>query len=318
MKQMERADQPLYGRRTAKLEFAPFAAWDVKHFVPAYSVRDQFLTYGIFGNLPGNLALLDAERSLAENAAALILEPTGRLVDDAEHMLDTFLGEADVHYSVLHAIAQGEQTWSGITKRVGKSSASVSRPLQWLEGMNVITRIVPITEKNPSRSKRAVYRIADPYLAFWHRLVAPLVRSGSVGLAEPHSLWEEAVASRLDDHMGPVFEQICRDYVRRPGLLPFRPFRVGEWWDSTSENQIDVVAVGARGELLLGECKWGGVTIHDLAMLKKKAGIVAAAIGSVSQIHHALFTASGATDVAVEHEKGEGKVLVFTGAEMLG
>ena len=318
MKQLEEADQPLYGRRTAKLAFTPFSYRDVKHFVPGYGVRDQLLTYGLFGSLPGNLVLLDESRSLTDNVASLLLEPTGRLVDDAEHILDAFLGDADVHYSIISAIAQGDQTWRGITSRIGKSGSSVSRPLQWLDEMDIVRRVVPITEKHPTKSRRVVYRITDPYVAFWHRFVAPLVRAGTVGLAEPSTIWAETIASHVDEYMGPVFEQICREYAGHPGVLPFQPMRVGEWWNSTSENQVDVIAVGARGDILVGEAKWGGVTHHDLARLKMRAGLVAGEFGAVSRIHLALFTGSGSVDEEVDTERKDGNVLVFTGAEMLG
>src|SRR5690606_17806187 len=144
--------------------------------------------------------------------------------------------------------------------RVGRSGGSLSRPLAWLEGMGLVERAVPVTEARPERSKRALYRVADPYLAFWHRVVAPLVHTGSIGLADPGRLWEEAVEPRLDDHMGTVFEAACRDFVGRAargeaGRLPFRPLRVGAWWDARRQEEVDVVALGGRGEVLVGEAK---------------------------------------------------------------
>jgi hypothetical protein len=159
MEQLEKIDQPLYGRRTARLVFAPFTVADVAEFVPDYDARSQFQTYGLFGHLPGNLALLNPDASLEENAAHLLLDLASRLVDDAQHMLDAFLTDAGVHYSVLETIATGEQTWSGITNRVNRSGGALLRPIQWLEGMGLVERVIPITEKNPTRSKRVLYRI---------------------------------------------------------------------------------------------------------------------------------------------------------------
>ena len=73
--------------------------------------------------------------------------------------LDAFLGEAGVHYAILEAIAGGAQTWSELTSRVGRSGGSLSRPLAWLEGMGLVERAVPVTEKRPDRSKRVLYRV---------------------------------------------------------------------------------------------------------------------------------------------------------------
>lgn len=318
MNRLERMDQPLYGRRTAKLLVSPFGFADAARFVPGYELRDQLLAYGVFGHLPGHLALLDPSRTLGENVADALLSPTGRLVDDAQHMLDAFAADAQVHYSIIDAIAAGEQTWNGITKRVGRSGGSILRPLQWLEEMQVVTRVVPITESNPQRSKRAVYRVVDPYITFWHRVVSRLVNTGSIGLVEPERLWNEVVVPDLDDYMGPVFEEICRDFVRHTDRLPFRPIRVGEWWDARSENQVDVVAIGSRGELLVGECKWGRITAGHLASLRERALIIAGELGGIRQVHVALFSGCGEVDEAVRRETADGSVLVFVAGDVRG
>jgi hypothetical protein len=316
MNRLEQVDQPLYGRRTGKLLVSPFGFADAALFMPQYPVRDQLIAYGLFGHLPGHLALLDPSRTLAQNTGDTLLSPTGRLADEAQHMLDAFAPDAHVHYSIIEAIAGGEQTWSGITKRVGRSGGSLLRPLQWLEEMQVIARVVPATEKTPQRSKRILYRIVDPYVAFWHRTVSRLVNAGSIGLVEPERLWEEMVAPGLDDYMGPVFEEVCRDFVRRTDRLPFRPLRVGEWWDARSTSQVDVVATGTNGELLVGECKWGRVTAMHLASLRERAQAVATELGSVSQIHTALFSGRNEADDTVRREAETGATLYFSAEDL--
>lgn len=317
MNRLEAADQPLYGRRTGKLLAKAFSFADAARFMPEYGVRDQLRAYGIFGHLPGHLALLEPGRPLAENAAEALLSPTGRLVDEAQHMLDAFTPEAHVHYSIIEAIAGGERTWSGITKRVGRSGGALLRPLQWLEEMQVIARVVPVTETLPRRSKRVLYRIVDPYVAFWHRTIARLVNAGTLGLVPPERLWDEVVEPDLDDYMGPVFEEVCRDFVRRSDRLPFQPLRVGEWWDATSENEVDVVAVGPRGELLIGECKWGRVTAAHLATLRARAGAVAAEFPRSRKVHLALFTARGDAAEEVLREARAGAVLLFSADDLV-
>lgn len=322
MERLEAADQPLYGRRTARLTFAPFGVPEAARFVPSWTARDQLLAFGLFGHLPGHLALLDPDKSLAENAAAHLLSPSGRLVDDAQHVLDAFTAEAAVHYSILEAIAGGETTWSGITSRVGRSGGALSRPLAWLAAMGLVVRDVPVTEKRPDRSKRAVYRVRDPYLAFWHRAVAPLVHAGSVGLVDPERLWETAVVPRLDDHMGPVFEAVCRDYVGRQarrdaGALPFRPLRVGAWWDASHREEVDVVALGDSDKVLVGEAKWGPVTERHLATLRRRAALVESDLGGAGEVHLALFTGRGEADDAVREEAEAGRLLLVTADDLV-
>ncbi len=317
MNQLEQVDQPLFGRRTAKLVLGAFDFADAALFMPGFGVRDQMVAYGLFGHLPGNLSLLDPEHSLAMNVGEAMLSPSGRLADEAQHMLDAFTADAHVHYSIIEAIAGGEHTWSGITKRIGRAGGTLYRTMLWLEEMEVIARVVPVTEKNPPRSRRALYRIVDPYVGFWHRTVARLVNAGSLGLVDPARLWADVVAPGLDDYMGPVFEEICRDFICRTDRVPFKPVRIGEWWDGTSQNQVDIVAVGRKGELLVGECKWGKVTGAHLRTLRERSHLLAAELGGITRVYTALFTGQGDADDKVRAEAEAGDTLLFSGEDLL-
>lgn len=89
------------GRRRVGKSFALARfAREVSAFVPDYSPEDRITTYGMVGGLPGHLSLLDPARDVAGNAADLLLDPAGRLVDEAQHMLDAFLADAAVHCSM--------------------------------------------------------------------------------------------------------------------------------------------------------------------------------------------------------------------------
>jgi AAA+ ATPase superfamily predicted ATPase len=318
MRQLEAAQQPLYGRRTRRLVLAPFGPGDMSAFVPAYDPVARLETYGVFGGLPGNLSLIDPGLDLAGNGAALLLDPAGRLVDEAQHMLDAFLGDAAVHYSIVEAVATGDHTWKGITSRIGRSGGSMIRPLEWLIDMHVLTRTVPITESDPRKSRRVLYRVTDPYVAFWHRFVAPLAAVGSIGLVDPLALWHTVIAPQLPDYMGFVYEEACRHAVRRGRLvLPFTPVRVGEWWDATSTRQIDVVALGGDREMLAGECKWGDVTARELAALEQRAQLLATELGGVRRMHLVVFSGSGRFDAGVKAAIKAGRLLGYTAADMV-
>lgn len=308
MRRLEAIDAPLYGRRTRRLAVSSFPYQDIHALVPSYTARDVALTYGIFGDLPGHLALLDSNKSVTENVTSLLLEPSSRLYDEAQHMLDAFLGDAGIHYSIIDAIASGERTWSKIAGRVGKDSGSISRPMHWLEDMQIVERVTPVDE--PAKSKRAIYRLRDPYVAFWHRFVAPLQRSGASDFGDAPELWQRFIAPHLDSYMGECFEEICRQFVRHArARLPFSPIRVGSWWTKDSSAEADVVALSERGELLVGECKWGTVDIHDLDRLQRRARMIAETIGQIRHVHLGLFSGREINDKSVAADIAAGKVL---------
>lgn len=98
--------------------------------------------------------------------------------------------------------------------------------------------------------------------------------------------------------MGPVFESVCRTFVGRSRhpRLPFRPVRVGEWWSNDSTEQVDVVALGRDGELLVGECKWGSITRADVESLERRRDLLLEELGEVTSAHLAIFAGNQLRD----------------------
>ncbi len=313
MQHLDAADQPLFGRRTSKILFRPFGFPESGAFVPHYTTRDKLRAYGLVGHLPGHLARLDPQRSLADNAAALLLSPSSPLTEDAERLLDPFVVAGRVHYSILEAIASGQTTWTGITKRVGMTSGAILRPLRWLEDMALVRRVVPITENHPERSKTARYRLTDPYLQLWYKRLAQHLRTGAIGRVPPALLYEAALAPHLDDHMGWVFEDLCRAHVANGRLDGFVPLRLGEYFTSDRSVEVDLVATDPNDRLLVGECKWGRVTGASLKKLRQDAARLQAELGTRGPPTLALFTGSGETDAAVEAARAAGEVRVISG-----
>ncbi len=316
MRRLEQADQPLYGRRTARLHLAPFRFDEAGAFMQPWGPRDRFLAWATFGHLPGHLARLDPDRDVADNIARQLLDPMGPLVDEAQHALDTFLPQSRPHHSILQAIAGGDRTWSRITSRVGQTGGSLQRPLHWLEEMDLVERVVPMSARPLSRrTKRAYYRITDPYLMFWYRFVAPLLRGGSLGLIPAEQLWSEVVEPRLGEHLGGVFEDTCREFVRHSDRLPLQPLRVGRWWSPSYDDELDIVALDARGHLLCAECKWGEVSTRHLETLRRRARRLAAELGA-PRTHLALFTGRDAPAADLEPAIDAGEVQCFTLADL--
>ncbi|MEQ9104899.1 MAG: ATP-binding protein [Rhodothermales bacterium] len=298
MKKLVDVDQPLYGRRTARLDIRPFDFHDAARFVPDWSPRDKLRLYGIFGGMPGHLALVDASRSLKENVARQLLDSTGRLHDEAIHAFDAFVSDADVHYSIVDAIAGGERRWSRISSRVGRQTSALSRPLDWLVDMEIVKRTAPLEGGKKPSPKRSLYHVTDPYFNFWHTFIADIRQRGLSELVDPQDLWDRFIAPRLDDYMGGVFETACRQFVMRGehALLPFRPMEVGSWWNSDSTEEVDVVAVDGQGALLVGECKWGAANARDIDTLRRRADLVAAQSKDIRAMHLVMFGDGPAAD----------------------
>lgn len=112
--------------------------------------------------------------------------------------------------------------------------------------IGLVERVVPVTE-DLSRTRRAVYRIADNLLNFWFRFVYRNRADIARGLGR--EVINRIVIPGLDDHMGEPWEEMCREFVRREaalGRLPVKVSRVGRWWNRDNSVEIDVV--GLRGK----------------------------------------------------------------------
>ena len=56
-----------------------------------------------------------------------------------------------------------------------------------------------------------LYKIADPFFRFWYRFVPGNMMSISAGAVARN--YDAAIGSYLSSYMGPVFEDICRQYL---------------------------------------------------------------------------------------------------------
>jgi hypothetical protein len=86
---------------------------------------------------------------------------------------------------------------------------------------------------------------------------------------------------------------------------------VGRWWTRDGRHEVDVVARGARGELFVGECKWGDLTGSDLTLLRERGRLVMAELPRVSATTYGLFSASNRKDAALTRATEAGDVLHF-------
>jgi hypothetical protein len=91
---------------------------------------------------------------------------------------------------------------------------------------------------------------------------------------------------------------------------------VGSWWTGDGQEAVDVVALGADGEVLLGEAKWGQVSSTDLDTLLRRGEILVPKLGGVRSVTYALFSGRGFQDASVEARVANGEALHFPLGEM--
>lgn len=267
---------PLYGRFNAGiLRLEPLRYDEVAAFTenqPDYGRLERLLLYGVFGGTPRYHALLDPTRPLEEEITDLLLRPHGPLENEVRFLLGSQqIRDPAPYNAVLQAIAHGETQFGRIQNATGTERGALSFYLRTLLELGWIRRELPFGETS---DRRALYQLADPFLAFWYRFIAPL--SSEVQFADPLQVYRKRVAPYLADYMGlHVFEAICRQWLQKNALerweLSLR--EMGRYWSRDGRTEIDIMAEMADGTYLFGECKWSAqrpLGLNILADLQAK------------------------------------------------
>lgn len=248
----------LHGRFDLRLPVHPFrpheAALMLRHLSPA----DRALVWGICGGTPLYLSWWDQDVDVQHNLRSLACSPGGLLRNEAELVLATDGVGGGLAKQVLNAIAVGKNRHSEIVAAV-TGERQVAKVLDDLETLRLVERVIPVTDDPRARTGRTTYRIADNYLAFWLSLLARYSGEIDRGLGP---VVAKTVFRRLDDYMGPRYEEAFRDHLRRlaaAGEFGDEVVGIGPFWTrGGAQVEIDAVVLSGVGEIAtaIGECKW--------------------------------------------------------------
>jgi AAA+ ATPase superfamily predicted ATPase len=250
MDDLDAGSAPLHQRFTGKISLEPLSYREAGDFFPSLSPADRVRVYSILGGTPLYLEQWRPARSLRENVLALFGDPRSALVDSAQLVLHTDLGDATAAYRVLGAVARGSTRRNEILQ---KARVTNERVLQRLEDLRLLAKIVPVTEGSASR--RGYFAVKDPYFRFWFRFIEPNRAAIDRGLGE--RLIDDVVLPALDEHIGPIFEELAREFVIgliAAGELP--GLEIGSWWSTDGNHEIDIVAMAKKRVTTIGTVKW--------------------------------------------------------------
>ena len=252
-------DSPLYGRRTAQMRLAPLSFTDI-YEVQTMPFEKAVEQYGVTGGVPKYLEFFEDDRELAEQLRETVLSKSGFLYEEPNFLLKSESVTAVNYFSIIKAIADGHHKLGKIAGVLGLETSALTPYLATLADLGFIEKRTPVTEKNPEKSRKGLYFIADNFIRFWFRYVYPY--KGELELDNMQIVMDEMSKDFTTGFLAFVYEDICKNIFAnlcKTGAIPFVPSRIGSYWlnDYDGDTEIDVCAVdGQNKRVFVGECKY--------------------------------------------------------------
>lgn len=282
---------PLHGRSTLELRLQPMNYRDSASFVPRYSREEQAIVYGLTGGVPKYLEQFDDGRTLDENIAGQFFSSTGYFTEEQVQTLVTADRSNPAAFNaIISSVAAGHTKYSEIAADAG--GGDISYYLRSLVSAGIL-------EKRSSKG-RPYYILRDGMVSFWFKYVSRAQSLINAGRGEQY--YEQVVKGRLHDYMGPVFEQMARQYLfEHMGTeeLPFFATEIDELQTSVKDGtgairqvELDLVAKEGKRVVLVGECKFRNQSFDfgELEKLREKIDLLPMRAPAI-----ALFSLAGFT-----------------------
>ena len=263
---------PLYGRAAEIIKVRPLEPGWIKEAFPLNSI-EAIEAYSVWGGVPRYWELAKTYRNQEEACKELVLDRDGVLHSEPMRLLLDDMRGASQPHSLLSLIANGSNRLSEIASRLGKPATSLTRPLANLIELDYIKRDHPFGE-SPRSSKKTIYRLKDPFLLFWYRIVLPnhsLLERDLIDAvyAESKNLFKAQAAE--------IWEEMARKSTAHLSIANIRWKPAQRWWGHGRDGknmEIDIIAESLDNKFLLfGEVKWEEKTNikATISKLKKSA-----------------------------------------------
>jgi uncharacterized protein len=296
---------PLYGRRTSSIFLKQMEFKHIAKFVKNISFEDQMNIFAAFGTIPKYLELFDANKSFIENVKNQILDKNSYLYNEVKFLIREEISEPVTYFTILEIISKGDTKIGKIASKMNVPASHLTRYMQRLIDLDIVKKEVPVTEKNPAKSKLGRYRIKDNFINFWFYYVfmnQSYLEIGNIDYVVDRietSFNEKFVSFAFEDYVLEILLEYPIKY------LGFIPIKIGRWWNNKEE--IDIVAIGEKKVAFI-ECKWQSQKVgHNVLLeLLRKSKLVK--IDPNLEKVMAVFSKSGFKNGV---EKARGKFFSF-------
>lgn len=307
-------ESPLFGRRTGQIRLQPLSYRDTALFNQSLDPVTNAEIYGITGGIPLYVNKLDVKKNLDRALLDNFFNPASYLFEEPENLLKQELREPSVYNAVIKSVAEGATKLNEIASFTGVETASCTTYIKTLTNLGILKKETPFREKE---GRRSIYTIADPFFRFWYRFVPRNI--GAIQTGRIERTYETAVKEYLHSYMGPVFEEMCSQYLMQYAQdLPIELNNIGRWWgtDPKTKKQIEIDLIGEpvrenrnhAAEYIAASCKFRNrpASLKDMEELKEYSMVYS----PDAVFHYYIFSVSGFKEDLIQTAKKENVKLI--------
>lgn len=299
-------NSPLYGRRTGQIKLKQIRFKDYNKFYKKMDFKKLVEYYAVTGGVPKYIELFKNEKDIFTAIKNSVINKNSFLYEEPEFLMKKEVKEVGTYFSIIKVIASGASKLGEIAERLNVKQTSLTNYLKTLIELEILRREVPVTETNPEKSKRSIYKINDNFIRFWFRFVYP--NKDQIEIGNTDYVLNLIKRNFVDNHLSFVYEDVCKEIVSNDKALKID--KIGKWWDK--EEEIDIVGISSiQKKLYIGECKWTNKKMNTTVLNRLKSKSERIKEYSDYKKIYCLFSISGYESDLINMAKNDKKVLLM-------
>jgi AAA+ ATPase superfamily predicted ATPase len=271
MKQLfESEKEPLFGRADFKFHIKPFSPNVLREILQdnqQFTPKNWLDFYQLTGGVAKYIDLFCLHDAFSfEQILDVVLNPYAIFLEEGRNrLIEEFGSDNATYFSILSLMASSKTSKSELESIIPKSLSAYLNKLEY--DYAIIESLKPIGSKPNSKLQK--YKITDLFLAFWFRFIfkhQSLIESGNF------SLLRSIIERDIQTYSGPTLERLYSDLLKHSGRFS----QIGSWWDRSSSQEIDIVAIDSVSKtLLIAEIKLKAERLNPNELIRKATKVQA-------------------------------------------
>ncbi len=201
----------LFGRIHLSLTLEPLSIRESSSFLKELGVKlsqyDIYKLLSVVGGVPWYLEQIHPELTADQNLMELAFKKDSILVTEFDRIFhDLFSGKGTLYKKILLTLKNGMCTLAEIRTAIKfPHSGTLSQMVEHLMSAGFVTKHTLWSFKTEKSSKQSLYRIADPYLRFYLKLIEPNLAKIGMGTFSYETL---RGIPGFEAHLGLQIEQL--------------------------------------------------------------------------------------------------------------